>query len=36
MIGEDLRHAVARGELELYYQPQVEIKLRERSSGWRR
>jgi diguanylate cyclase (GGDEF)-like protein/PAS domain S-box-containing protein len=25
MIGEDLRHAVARGELELYYQPQVEI-----------
>ena len=26
IIAEDLRHAVARGELELFYQPQVEIK----------
>ena len=25
MIGDDLRHAIERGELELFYQPQVEI-----------
>ncbi len=25
VISEDLRHAVQRGELELYYQPQVEL-----------
>ena len=25
MIGEDLRHAVTRGEFELFYQPQVEM-----------
>jgi EAL domain-containing protein (putative c-di-GMP-specific phosphodiesterase class I) len=25
-ISEDLRHAVARGELELYYQPQIDLK----------
>ncbi len=25
VISEDLRHAVKRGELELYYQPQVEL-----------
>jgi diguanylate cyclase (GGDEF)-like protein/PAS domain S-box-containing protein len=24
-IGEELRHAIKRGELELYYQPQVEL-----------
>jgi len=26
IIGEELRHAIARNEFELYYQPQVEIK----------
>ena len=26
VISEDLRHAVERGELELFYQPQVELK----------
>ena len=26
IIGEELRHAIERGELELYYQPQVEVK----------
>jgi len=26
LIGEDLRHATARDELELFYQPQVEIR----------
>ena len=26
VIGEDLRHAVARNEFELYYQPQVELE----------
>jgi diguanylate cyclase (GGDEF)-like protein/PAS domain S-box-containing protein len=26
IIGEELRHAIKRGEFELYYQPQVEIK----------
>jgi diguanylate cyclase (GGDEF)-like protein/PAS domain S-box-containing protein len=26
LVGEDLRHAVARGEFELFYQPQVDIK----------
>ena len=26
VIGEDLRHAIPRGELELFYQPQVELK----------
>jgi diguanylate cyclase (GGDEF)-like protein/PAS domain S-box-containing protein len=25
VIGEELRHAIKRGELELYYQPQVEL-----------
>jgi EAL domain-containing protein (putative c-di-GMP-specific phosphodiesterase class I) len=25
MIGEDLRHAIERGEFELFYQPQVEL-----------
>jgi diguanylate cyclase (GGDEF)-like protein/PAS domain S-box-containing protein len=27
IIGEELRHAIERGELELYYQPQVEVKF---------
>jgi diguanylate cyclase (GGDEF)-like protein/PAS domain S-box-containing protein len=26
VIGEELRHAITRGEFELFYQPQVEIK----------
>ena len=26
IIGEELRHAIARGEFELFYQPQVELK----------
>jgi diguanylate cyclase (GGDEF)-like protein/PAS domain S-box-containing protein len=26
LMGEDLRHAVERGQLELYYQPEVELK----------
>jgi diguanylate cyclase (GGDEF)-like protein/PAS domain S-box-containing protein len=26
VIGEELRHAIKRGELEMYYQPQVELK----------
>jgi diguanylate cyclase (GGDEF)-like protein len=26
IIGEELRHAIKRGEFELYYQPQVEVK----------
>src|SRR5450759_3013853 len=26
IIGEELRHAIKRGEFELYYQPQVELK----------
>ncbi len=26
VIGEELRHAIARSELELFYQPQVELK----------
>ena len=26
IIGKELRHAIERGELELYYQPQVELK----------
>jgi len=26
IIGEELRHAIARGEFELFYQPQVDIK----------
>ena len=29
IIGEELRHAIKRGEFELFYQPQVELK-----SGW--
>jgi sensor c-di-GMP phosphodiesterase-like protein len=26
IIGEELRHAIARGEFELFYQPQVDLK----------